>query len=66
LLLFSSSFTFSVLLLFEFTPTYDFMLQHMLNRDEVNKPSQLSISVRFTLRVTYLRYVPIYIARPSV
>jgi hypothetical protein len=30
------------------------MLRHLLNRDGMNKLSQLSVSVSFTLRVIYL------------
>jgi hypothetical protein len=52
-LLFSNSFTFSVLPC-EFTPTSEFMLRQLLNHDGMNKLSQLSISISFTIRVTYL------------
>jgi hypothetical protein len=37
------------------------MLRLVVNRDGVNKLSQLSISVSFTLQITCLRYVPIYV-----
>jgi hypothetical protein len=37
-----------------FTPTDEFMLWQLLNRDRMNKLSQLSISVSFALRVTCL------------
>jgi hypothetical protein len=45
-----------------FTLADDFVLRRVLNRDGVNKFSQLSISVSFTLRVTYLGFVPVYVA----
>jgi hypothetical protein len=51
-LLFSNSFTFSVLPC-EFTPTSEFVLRQLLNRDKMNKLSQLSISISFIIRVTY-------------
>jgi hypothetical protein len=37
-----------------FTPTDEFILRQLLNHNEMNKLSQLSISVSFTLRVTCL------------
>jgi hypothetical protein len=61
--LFSSSFTFSVLLPCGFTPTDDFMLRRVLNRDGMNKLSQHSISVSFALRATCLGSVSIYVAQ---
>jgi hypothetical protein len=62
-LLFSSSFTFSVLLPCLFTPTDDIMLQRVLNHNGVNKLSQLSISVNFILWVTCLGSVPVYVVQ---
>jgi hypothetical protein len=41
-------------LLCGFTPTDEFLLWQLLNRDGMNKLSQLSISVNFTLQVTCL------------
>jgi hypothetical protein len=52
-LLFSNSFTFFTLTC-GFTPTDKFMLRQLLNRDGMNKLSQLSVSGSFTLRVTCL------------
>jgi hypothetical protein len=52
-LLFSNNFTFSALPS-GFTATCEFVLRQLLNRDEMNKLSQLSVSVSFTLRVTCL------------
>jgi hypothetical protein len=37
-----------------FTPTGEFLLQQLLNRNGMNKLSQLSVSVSFTLWVTCL------------
>jgi hypothetical protein len=51
--LFSNSFTFSALP-WGFTPTGEFVLWQLLNRNGMNKLSQLSVSVSFTLRVTCL------------
>jgi hypothetical protein len=51
--LFSNSFTFSALPC-GFTPTGEFVLRQLLNRDGMNKLSQLSVSVSFTLRTTCL------------
>jgi hypothetical protein len=47
-----------VYLLCEFTPTDEFVLQQLLNRDGMNKHSQLSVSVSFTLRGTCLDPFP--------
>jgi hypothetical protein len=55
--LFSNSFTFSVLPC-GFTPTDEFVLRQLLNHDRINKLSQLSVSVSFTLRVTCLDLFP--------
>jgi hypothetical protein len=44
-------------------PTDDFVLQRVLNRDGVNKLSQLSISVSFTLWAISLKFVPVYVAQ---
>jgi hypothetical protein len=41
-------------LLCGFTPTDEFVLRQLLNHDRMNKLSQLSVSVSFTLRVTCL------------
>jgi hypothetical protein len=41
-------------LLCGFTLTGEFVLRQLLNCDGMNKLSQLSVSVSFTLRVTYL------------
>jgi hypothetical protein len=46
--LFSNNFTFSVLPC-GFTPTGEFVLRQLLNRDGMNKLSQLSISVSATI-----------------
>jgi hypothetical protein len=46
------------MLLYEFTPTYEFVLRQLLNRDRMNKLSQLNVSVSFTLRVTCLDLFP--------
>jgi hypothetical protein len=51
--LFSNSFTFSALPC-RLTPTGEFVLRQLLNRDEMNKLSQLSVYVSFTIRVTCL------------
>jgi hypothetical protein len=55
--LFSNSFTFSALPC-GFTPTGQFVLRQLLNRDGMNKLSQLRVSVSFTLRVTCLNLFP--------
>jgi hypothetical protein len=47
---FISSFTFSALLPYGFTPVDYFVLRRMLNRDGMNKLSQLSISVSLPFR----------------
>jgi hypothetical protein len=41
-------------LLCRFTPTGEFVLWQLLNRSGMNKLSQLSVSVSFTLRMTHL------------
>jgi hypothetical protein len=46
-----------------FTPVDVFVLWHMLNHDEMNKLSQLSIYIIFTTRVTCLGSVPVYVAQ---
>jgi hypothetical protein len=56
-LLFSNSFTFSALPC-GFTNTGEFVLRQLLNRDGMNKLSQLSVYVSFTLRVTCLDPFP--------
>jgi hypothetical protein len=45
-------------LLCGFTPADEFVLRQLLNHDRMNKLSQLSVSVSFTLRVTYLDLFP--------
>jgi hypothetical protein len=56
-MLFSNSFTFSVLPC-GFTPTDEFMLRQLLNHDGMNKLFQLCVSVCFTLQVTWLDPFP--------
>jgi hypothetical protein len=51
--LFRNSFTFSTLSC-GFTPTGEFVLRQLLNRDGMNKLFQLSVSVCSTLRVICL------------
>jgi hypothetical protein len=58
--------TLSTLLPCGFTPTDDFVLQRVLNRDGMNMFSQLSISVCFTLRVTCLGSVPYMLPKDSL
>jgi hypothetical protein len=58
--MFSNSFTFSALPC-GFTPIDEFVLQQLLNHDGLNKLSQLSVSVSFTLQVICLRFVPVYV-----
>jgi hypothetical protein len=55
-----------MLLPYGFTPADDFMLQYVLNHDGMNKLTQLSISISFTLWATCFEYVPIYVLRASV
>jgi hypothetical protein len=64
-LLFCNSFTFSALPC-EFTPTDEFVLWQLLNRDGMNKFSQLSVSVSFTLRVTWLDQFPYMLPNVSI
>jgi hypothetical protein len=64
-LLFSNSFTFSVLPC-GFTPTSEFVLRQLLNRDGMNKLSQLSVLVSFTLRVTCLDLFPYMLPKFSI
>jgi hypothetical protein len=52
-MLFSNNFTFSALPC-GFTPACEFVLRQLLNCDEMNKLSQLNVSVSFTLQVTCL------------
>jgi hypothetical protein len=56
-LLFSNNFTFSALPC-AFTPIDKFVLRQLLNHDGINKLSQLSVSVSFTLQVTCLDLFP--------
>jgi hypothetical protein len=44
-----------------FTPTDDFMPRRVLNRDGMNKLSQLSTSVNLTFWVICLGYVSVYV-----
>jgi hypothetical protein len=55
--LFSNSFTFSALPC-RFTPIGEFVLWQLLNHNRMNKLSQLSVSVSFTLQVTCLDLFP--------
>jgi hypothetical protein len=64
-MLFCSSFTFFMLPC-GFTPTDEFMLWQLLNRDGMNKLSQLSISVSFALRVTCLDPFPYMLPKISI
>jgi hypothetical protein len=60
--MFSNSFTFSALPC-GFTPTCDFVLRELLNRDGMNKLSQLSVSVSFTFWVTCLDMFPYMLSK---
>jgi hypothetical protein len=42
------------------------VLRQLLNRDRMNKLSQLSVSVSFTLRVTYLDPFPYMLPKISI
>jgi hypothetical protein len=53
-------------LLCGFTLTDEFMLRQLLNHDGMNKPSQLSVSVSFTLQVTCLDPFPYMLPEVSV
>jgi hypothetical protein len=53
-------------LLCGFTPTGDFVLWQLFNHDGMNKLSQLSISVSFTLRVTCLDPFPYMLPKISI
>jgi hypothetical protein len=61
----SNSFTFSALPC-GFTPTGEFVLRELLNRDGMNKLSQLSVSVSFTLQVTCLNPFPYMLPKVSI
>jgi hypothetical protein len=50
----------------EFTPTHEFMLRQLLNHDIMNKLSQLSVSVSFTIRVTCLDSFPYMLSKISI
>jgi hypothetical protein len=63
--LFSNSFTFSALPC-GFTPTGEFVLRQLLNRDRMNKLSQLSVSISFTLWVTCLDLFPYMLPKVSI
>jgi hypothetical protein len=47
-------------------PTSEFMLRQLLNRDGMNKLSQLSVSVSFTLRVTCPDPFPYMLPKVSI
>jgi hypothetical protein len=53
-------------LLCGFTPTSEFVLRQLLNHDRMNKLSQLSVSVSFTLRVTCLDPFPYMLPKVSI
>jgi hypothetical protein len=53
-------------LLCGFSPTCEFVLRQLLNRDGMNKLSQLSVSVSFTLQVTYLDLFPFMLPKVSI
>jgi hypothetical protein len=61
----NSFFTFSVLPC-GFTSTDAFVLRQLLNRDRMNKLSQLSVSVCFTLQVTCLDPFPYMLSKVSI
>jgi hypothetical protein len=63
--MFSNSFTFSALPC-GFTPTGEFVLRQLLNHNRMNKLSQLSVSVSFTLRVTCLDPFPYMLPNVSI
>jgi hypothetical protein len=63
--LFSNSFTFSTLPC-GFTPIGEFVLRQLLNHNGMNKLSQLSVSVSFTLQVTCLNPFPYMLPRVSI
>jgi hypothetical protein len=63
--MFSNSFTFSVLPC-GFTPIGEFVLRQLLNHDRMNKLSQLSVSISFTLRVTCLNPFPYMLSKVSI
>jgi hypothetical protein len=63
--MFSNSFTFSVLPC-GFTPIGEFVLRQLLNHDRMNKLSQLSVSISFTLRVTCLDPFPYMLSKVSI
>jgi hypothetical protein len=62
---FSNNFTFSALPC-GFTPTCEFVLRQLPNRDGMNKLSQLSVSVSFILRVTCLDPFPYILPEVSI
>jgi hypothetical protein len=47
-------------------PIGEFVLRQLLNRDGMNKLSQLSVSVSFTLRVTCLDLFPYMLPKVSI
>jgi hypothetical protein len=53
-------------LLYGFTPTGEFLLRQLLNRDRMNKLSQLSVSVSFTIWVTCLNQFPYMLSKVSI
>jgi hypothetical protein len=63
--LFNNSFTFSALPC-GFTSIGEFVLWQLLNHNGMNKLSQLSVSVSFTLRVTCLDPFPYMLSKVSI
>jgi hypothetical protein len=53
-------------LLCGFTPTDEFMLRQLLNHDGMNRLSQLSVLVSFTIRVTCLDPFPYMLPKVSI
>jgi hypothetical protein len=49
-----------------FTPTGEFVLRQLLNRDGMNKLYQLSVSVSFTIEVTCLDPFPYMLPKVSI
>jgi hypothetical protein len=49
-----------------FTPIGEFVLRQLLNHDGMNKLSQLSVSVSFTLRVTCLNPFSYMLSKVSI
>jgi hypothetical protein len=49
-----------------FTHTYEFVLRQLLNHDGMNKLSQLSVSISFTLQVKCLDLFPYILPNISI